>query len=507
MPYQPIIEGMTPEDYMSALTVDFAGVLIEDVPTPVTDEMDGIEIQDAINDNFGKSDVLVGIRGSSFVNKINANFAAYGDISLAEPSDFAVVWTDDYAAITFTDNSGGTAQHEVWESKDERVYQLAYTIPIGVEFYNYYTWQNASLKFRIRAKQGTSYSLYSSVVSLVSPLVFKTDQSTLTPVVIAILQITYLKVININWGDGTNANYGGTTVSYTNITKNYSTQQNPYFIQISGDVDWITWIEHTQQSTSYGDLSKWNWKSTMKLNVFHWYSTNFTGKVIEGRSLPSEIGVFHVGNNELDDDLTDIIWPSLLYDLHLHENPFTGNTNCWVFPNTSKHICLWNTNLTGDWTDKIIPNACTWLNIEATDIWADVSNWVIPTDMCQMECRDLGLTGSFSNGVIADGLPVGLTQRQFQFSGNHLTVMPRGHFKYVSIFNFGTNSCDTAEIDSLLVYIDAYFTGEVVPLVNAVYTLNGVGMGIPSAAGLASRTSILGKYTAAGKTCTISVNS
>lgn len=40
-----------------------------------------------------------------------------------------------------------------------------------------------------------------------------------------------------------------------------------------------------------------------------------------------------------------------------------------------------------------------------------------------------------------------------------------------------------------------------------VSTINGTGMGIPSAAGLTSRTSILGKYTAAGKTCTISINS
>jgi len=63
------------------------------------------------------------------------------------------------------------------------------------------------------------------------------------------------------------------------------------------------------------------------------------------------------------------------------------------------------------------------------------------------------------------------------------------------------------DLDAFLAFVDAYFAGGTVPLIDASYLLSGTGMGIPSAAGLISKTSIEGKYTAQGKTATITVNS
>ena len=113
------------------------------------------------------------------------------------------------------------------------------------------------------------------------------------------------------------------------------------------------------------------------------------------------------------------------------------------------------------------------------------------------------LSGDASSCIIPAGLTMGA---KFYFRDNNLTKMPRGDFDMVTFFSFTNNNCDSTEIDAFLAYVDAYFVGATVPKRNAVYSLDGTGMGIPSAAGLASRTSILGKYTAAGRTCTISVN-
>ena len=115
------------------------------------------------------------------------------------------------------------------------------------------------------------------------------------------------------------------------------------------------------------------------------------------------------------------------------------------------------------------------------------------------------LFGDLSGWLIPEGMGSGAGS--IDLRGNSFTKMPRGNYNGMGVVNYSENNCDSDEIDAFLAFLNAYFVDLVVPLADCVYTLDGEGMGIPSAAGLANRTSILGKYTAAGKTATIVVNS
>ena len=470
---------MTPAQFLSALSTNFALTIsnytaVTNLSTP--------DLQTLLNANFSKSDTYLGIRGSLFAGIINNNFKEH-DISISKSTSFNVIWVDDFAQITFTDNSGGLAQHEIWESKNGGSYVLAYTLSAGITTYDYYTQQNTDLNYKIRSKNGSLYSEFTSVVNIITPLVLRCNQSVLTQLLIKTLNISS-GVVNINWDDGNNNNYNGNN---TNITKNYLTIENPYFIKISGDVNNITTLELYEQVAVLAgtDITKWNLPNVAFF--CHLWSNGFIGDLIDwdiNGNLPSTIYGIYLADNELIGDLSG--WhlenKANWWDIHLNSNNFTGNLSNWEFGAEIAHLTLGDNNFTGNLSNWELPQSFSYssslYDLTNDGFSGDLSNWVLPIKTAHIE----------SNYT-------------------PFTRLPRGNFANMQVYKFYANNCNSAEIDSILAYIDAYFTGGVVPLANCVYTLNGTGMGIPSAAGLISRTSIIAKYTSAGKTCSILVNS
>jgi len=340
-----------------------------------------------------------------------------------------VSWIDDYAALTWVNNAGVTAVYEIYESVNGGDYTLVSTTDAGAESYNNYTYQNANINFKVRAKIGTWYSDFSAVINIVTPLVWKTNQSTLANVVIGTLNISVGKTININWGDGTNANYTGDNA---NITKTYTSTQDPYYIQLSGDLNFITRFAHQNQDASYGDISKWH------IEIPH-----FT----------------------------------------LYHNKHTGNISNWGFVPNGTYIQIGHNLLTGDLSSWIVPSTMTSINLadpEGSAFIGDLSGW---------------------------NLPEGLTQLYLYYQD--FTKLPRGAYKNINSsvgYYAANNNCSSDEIDSLLIDINSYFTS-ISPIKNSLFNLGGAGMGIPSAVGLAARDGIIAKYTAAGFTATVTVNS
>lgn len=323
------------------------------------------------------------------------------------PTVLAVTWTNDYAAISFTDNSGGVAEHEIYSSKNGAAYTLVTTLAAGTNTYNDTTWQNAELSYKVRAKVGTWFSDYSSVQSINTPLVFKTDQSTLVAVNLNIINIAAGKTVNVNWGDGSNENLTGNN---TNKSHNYSSIANPYYIILSGDINYITSLSIYNQTAVNGDTTKW--------------------------TLPYLLAYLQLGAAS---------------------------------------------RFTGDWTGKVLPPYLTDINI------ASVTKF----------------SGNMNDSVF----PVGITR--FYADNGDITGLPRGNYKtFDSVIGLyaTNNNCNSAELDSLLSDINDYFAS-VTPIKNSLFRLNGAGgMGIPSATGLAAKAGIEAKYTAAGFTATILVN-
>ncbi len=323
---------------------------------------------------------------------------------MINPSALTAVWENDYAKIDFTDNSGAVAEHEIYESRNGGAYTLVTTLAAGTVTYNNYTWQNANMNFKVRAKAGTWYSEYSNIVNLITPIVILTNQSTLTAFIFNVINITAGKTVNVDWGDASNEDLTG---SNTNKTKNYGATGS-YYVKLSGDLDYITSLKHYNQVKSSGRIGKW-------------------------KMLAPD---FWVSGCSFNDDISTITLSGTL-------NDFRGNAS--GVP-----------RLSGNLSGILLPATCTIFYVDSQDF----------------------------------------------------TGLPRGEFVGINStgFYFSANNCLSAEIDSFLAYVDTYFSTHT-PIKNATYTLNGAGMGIPSAAGLASRTSIQGKYTAAGFTATIHVSS
>jgi hypothetical protein len=228
-----------------------------------------------------------------------------------KPTGLTVVWEEDYAKIDFTDATGGVAQHEIWSSKNGEAYILVTTLAAGTVTYNDATWQNASMNYCVRAKSGVWYSDYTAVVNIVTPLVLKTNQTTLTNVVISTLTIAAGKTINIDWGDSTDNDYTGTN---SNVTKGYGegNEANPYYIKISGDTNDIQVIllPYGTSDLWYGDITKW--------------------------IIPSGIVQFGVRYHSITGDITDKTWGSSCTKIEMQSivasKGFTGNIGGWQLP-------------------------------------------------------------------------------------------------------------------------------------------------------------------------------
>ena len=137
--------------------------------------------------------------------------------------------------LTWTDNSAGKAQYEIYSSTNGGDYALLTTTSVGATSYSDITCrQNANVVYRIRAKYYSFYSDYVTSSAVVTPLCWKTDQSTLNTVTITTLNIAAGYSITINWGDNTSNTYSGNN---SGITKNYSTNGQPNIqrVAVKGD--------------------------------------------------------------------------------------------------------------------------------------------------------------------------------------------------------------------------------------------------------------------------------
>lgn len=418
------------------------------------------------------------------------------------PDDFDVKWQDDFARVTFTDKSGGESEHELWESVDGGSYSLVYTFPPGVSSYDYYTWQNANLNFKLRARHGVQFSSFTTSVNLISPIVLRTDQSILHTIFIEHIWVAGGYTVNIDWGDGTDIDCVGHT---DDITKNYA-GVGDYWITLSGDTDKITMIDWPcLGEIIYGDLSKLKIPSSMVM--WHFFGHSLLTGYISDWDLPSGLQVLHIGSCNYYGDVSGWDLPNGLYDFHISGNELTGYISSWTIPVTLAHFVISSNHLTGDMSSLVMPNSSVYgtviMDISNNDFTGDVSSYTMDSKLIEFNISYNLFTGDLSGCII----PVGTANiKILAQAGPKITKMPRGNFRWVSQFDFSANNCNTAEIDDLLADIDSYFSGGVVPLTNCVYTLNGTGMGVPSAAGLVSRASIIAKYVAEGKTCTITVN-
>lgn len=538
--------GITPEQFISKVNYNFAGAIVN-TPDLISALTTSGQFAAAANSNFDISFFFTGMKASKAVELLNQYFGQF-TIDQSPPTDLTVVWTNDYAKIDFTDNTGGLVGHEIWECIDGENYSLIHTLDPGVVTYNNYTWQNATLRTKIRAVG----SEFSDVVSIPTPLVFKTNQSTLRTVTFQIIGVTLGKTLTIDWGDGTTTNV--TQAQTTNLTKNYSTQQNPYFIQLKGDTDWITYLDFYQSSVhSSGDISKWITPS--KMIRMHLFQTGFTGSINALTIAPNQV-YYHVGwNTVITGDITNWVFPATLSDFHIEGNDVSGDLTNWTFRNpqpnagNTGHLILDGNNLTGNLSGWILTEGFTNVRLPGNLFVIDLSQWTIPTTLSQLcfsfyasnqptyvETNQLSgdisewvlpttvnansftwmianqpnVSGNLSNWIIPDGAGLSgqtVLYTEMCFRGCAFTGLPRGYFKNVSVYDFYNNYCSSGEIDNFLVYLDNHFEDGLVPLTNCVYTLNGANMGTPSATGLAAIDSIMGKYISAGKTITISVNS
>lgn len=459
-----------------------------------------------LNEYYGETIVSDGMTGSTFANSITYNFITRLGLPL-DPSAVQLTWIDDYVKIDFTDNSDGSYQHEIYQSVNSGEYTLIGTVNAGITTLNYNTYQNASVKFKVRAKKGSVYSGYSTEATIATPFVLLIDTSVSTQHGYQYFNVKSGKSVTIDWGDGTTTVRG--YAQNGALTKTYSTVGQFYMI-ITGDTDQIKdWYMDGDSYTNHTNVSarcdKWILPSV--LETFEFWRTNISSD-ISGWVLPSTLLAFNIQNSHFTGDLSGWVLPSLLYDFYLNNNNFTGNLQSWVIPANMSQFNIGTNDFTWDITNigqlsSASQGYCSW-GMRCSGISGSVSAFTMVDNTRVWDFTSSQVTGDLS-GL---SLPAGSYAKQLVFNGGpKLTKMPRGAFRWISQFEFNNNNCNQAEIDSLLVHIDNYFTGGVVPLTNAVYDLSGASMGTPSATGLAARTSILSKYTAAGKTCTITVNS
>lgn len=440
--------------------------------------------------------------------------------------------------LTWTDSYNGTAYYQIWRSVNNRTRTLVGTTALGATSFSDTTCkQAANIKYFILPIVNGKVCAYNSSTVFQSPFCFKTDQSTLTQV-----KVTYL-VINsgttvINWGDGNTTSC--TVGTNSNKTHDYAST-GQYNIWLTGDLNGISQIDIREQSTFYGDIT--NWVSPKELYLLHAYSCNFSGDVTDHGNYFTDIQVTYVINNNNASLTGDIsAWRfagKAMRDVHFENTAIYGDITNWTFPVSTEagpsHWVLPTPDIYGDISDWTIPEGTTWLAIDGRYVYCDMSKFYVPNTLTVLglnsqssghtskiygdmsnfafptttSAYDVGITIS-NTDVIGDlsgiNIPVFTRPVNLTMSYNYFTKLFRGDYKWIKTFDFQYNYCNSTEIDAWLSYVDNYFTGGVVPMTNAVYYVSGTNMGTPSAAGLASRTSIINKYVAAGFTCTITVN-
>jgi len=500
-----ITAGMTPAQFVTALNSSFdAELYTYDL---ITSTMTGAELKNALNSNFGNSEIYTSKSGINYINSINSNFTDLQELneaSVSLPENFAIVCEDDFVKLSW-DNNIRKINVEIWESKNSEPFILAHTYTGNSGEYEYKTWQNASLDFKIRGKKNTTVSEFSSVETISTPLVIIADQTELAAIIINYLWVKAGKTVIVDWGDGDTDTITATSGDL-NLTHNYS-EAGSYFIQISGDTNDITYLLSSDYTVENCRINLEKWVLPVSLRGMHLLGVTFYGDLTDF-VLPSTLEVFLVQAGELTGDITNWDLPTGIYDFHLEINDLIGDISGWTMPPNISHFIVYGNLLYGDISELSMPNSNIMsnviLNLSNTDVTGDISALTLDPEIEKISLNGCIVTGDLSTMLI----PEGTKSIELSFNdGPQLTKLPRGNFRWVKEYTFHANACLSAEIDSVLADIDLCFINGVVPLINGLYDLSGDGMGIPSAAGLISRTSIIDKYTAAGKTCTIAVNS
>lgn len=265
--------------------------------------------------------IQVGIK-----NKIGLkNKKISGSETVNAPTSLAVTFNVNTisADLTWTNNAGASAVFEIYSNTNVAGAVLVATTAAGATSYSDTTCkQNASVIYSIRAKKGSKYSEYATASAIITPLCFKTNQSTLTTLTLNVLNITATKTVHIDWGDGTSNDYTGSA----SRTKNYSAT-GIYNVSISGDVNFITRLEHNTQPTSYGNLANWILPSACtRLSLS---GCSFTGD-LSAWVIPSTMTVLFLYSNGFTGKIPNLSIGAGGMDFRMYSNSLTG-TNTTVF--------------------------------------------------------------------------------------------------------------------------------------------------------------------------------
>lgn len=268
------------------------------------------------------------------------------------------------ADLTWTNNAGANAVFEIYSNTNAEGLILIATTASGATSYSDTSCkQNASVVYSIRAKKGSKYSDYATASAIITPLCFKTNQSTLTTLTLNVLNITATKTVHVDWGDGTSNDYTGSSAR----TKNYSVT-GVYNIAFSGDVNFITRLEHNTQPASYGNLA--NWILPSACTRISLSGCSFTGD-LSAWVIPSTMTVLFLYSNIFTGKIPNLSAGSGGLDFRMYSNSLTGtNTTAFRAGMTVFNVKTQNVAFPTAETDKLYKAA------------ADYYQLTVPTANC-----------------------------------------------------------------------------------------------------------------------------
>lgn len=244
---------------------------------------------------------------------VYSEYSAEAEIIIAAAiTNFAVVWAEDHAVLTWDEQAGWDT--EIYSSLDNTNWTLEETITTGTETYLDHCWQGTTVYFRARPRSGAVYGDYCASVNIVTPLVFKWDGNPKASLVFdSHFDLAAGKTVRVSWG-GDKGEYNDYTTTQvpTHIYLN-ETQADPHYVQISGDISDIKIIWLFSKPLAYGDISKW--------------------------ILPSSLTSLYLDRCKFSGDLSNWVLPATitiirLYNTNADQNAFTGDLSSWSLPAT-----------------------------------------------------------------------------------------------------------------------------------------------------------------------------
>jgi len=409
-----------------------------------------------------------------------------------------ISWVEDYVFIQFCHNYDNCII-ELWESKNDAAFTHVDTDNLGNNNFRYKTWQNANMSFKIRAIINGVAQQFSEPVNIKTPLTFMYDQAILSTMVFDYIWLDVGKTVHIDWGDGTSLNVRGVDFGYKAIQKNYPVT-GQYRVTITGDTDNIRYFffELVPDSSvkMYDDLSKWVLPNSLEvIEISNAKVGTISNTNIEGWfPLPPNIEILNINSIGALGNLNNVPWPTKMREIFINGSRYTGNPFLNGLPTLQSGSI------------SIMANSCAFSG--------DLSTVQLPPKLWKFYISNQTSVNKFFGDLSGIDIPTGdlvvhspaVIGTEIGCQKNNFTKGYRGHFKWVYIYDFRENIFDAAEIEDILHYIDNYFSGGVVPMVNCTYNLSGVGMAVANAAALVYKANIEAKYITAGFVATIIVN-